>query len=92
MRSVNKALRWFVGTCLSLVLLYCGIGMIMGMVVGKNLPAFPFSWVDWLNRPNIPPLVDHVINFLLASMMATLLKDMWRRKTAAADARGHQQV
>lgn len=92
MRAVTKVFRVIVGTLLSLVLLYCGVGMVMGMVMGKQLPAFPFSWVDWLNRPNIPPLVDHVINFLLASMVAALFKDMWRHKPAAQGAGGQQQI
>ena len=92
MRVVTLALRWIVGTLLSLVLLYCGAGMIMGIVTGRNLPAFPFSWVNWLNRPNIPALADHVINFLLASMIATLFKDMWRRKAATAGTRSNSNI
>ncbi|HTM87987.1 MAG TPA: hypothetical protein VL155_07290 [Terriglobales bacterium] len=92
MRVVTLALRWIVGTLLSLVLLYCGAGMIMGIVTGRNLPAFPFSWVNWLNRPNIPALADHVINFLLASMVATLFKDMWRHKAATAGARSNGNI
>jgi hypothetical protein len=83
MAAVTKALRLLVGACLSLVLLYCGVGMIMGIVLNRLLPAFPFSWVEWLNRPNIPPLADHVINFLLASMVATLFRDMWRSHPVA---------
>lgn len=90
MNAVSKALRWFVGTLLSLTLLYCGIGMIMALVLDRNIPAFPFSWVDWLNRPNLPPLVDHVINFLLISMMATLFRDMWRHSAANGRARNEQ--
>jgi len=86
---VTLALRWIVATLLTLVLLYCGAGMIMGIVMGRNLPAFPFSWVNWLNRPNIPALADHVINFLLTSMVATLFKDMWRHKAATAGARSN---
>jgi hypothetical protein len=66
--------------------------MIMGIVTGRNLPAFPFSWVNWLNRPNIPALADHVINFLLASMVATLFKDMWRHKAATAGARSNGNI
>jgi len=89
MRVVTLALRWIVATLLTLVLLYCGAGMIMGIVMGRNLPAFPFSWVNWLNRPNIPALADHVINFLLTSMVATLFKDMWRHKAATAGARSN---
>lgn len=92
MKVVNKALRVVLGVCLSLVLLYCGIGMLMGMVFGRILPAFPFSWVEWLNRPNIPPLADHVINFLLASMVATLFRDMWRGKSAAARLHSSGQI
>ena len=92
MRVVTLVLRWIVGTLLSLVLLYCGAGIIMGIVTGKILPPFPFSWVDWLNRPNIPALADHVINFLLASMVATLFKDMLRHKTATAGARGNGNI
>ena len=90
MRAISTALRWFVGTCLSLLLLYCGAGMILAITLGKSLPAFPFSWVDWLNRPNIPPMADHVINFLLASMVATLFRDLWRRNAAAPRARSSQ--
>lgn len=83
---MTKVLRFVVGGCLSLVLLYCGAGMIMGMLLGRNLPAFPFSWVDWLNRPNVPALLDHVINFILASMVATVFKDIGRRKPALSKA------
>jgi hypothetical protein len=92
MRVVTLALRWIVATLLTLVLLYCGAGMIMGIVMGRNLPAFPFSWVNWLNRPNIPALADHVINFLLTSMVATLFKDMWRHKAATAGARSNGNI
>jgi hypothetical protein len=83
---MTKVLRFVVGGCLSLVLLYCGAGMTMGMLLGRNLPAFPFSWVDWLNRPNVPALLDHVINFILASMVGTIFKDMGRRKAALSKA------
>jgi hypothetical protein len=48
--------------------------------------------VNWLNRPNIPALADHVINFLLASMVATLFKDMWRHKAATAGARSNGNI
>jgi len=86
MSAIAKALRYVAGACLGLVLLYCGIGMIMGMLLGRNLPAFPFSWVDWLHRPNLPPLLDHVVNFIVASMMATLVKDMGRKKPSPSKA------
>ncbi len=92
MNAVNKALRLFLGACLSLVLLYCGAGMIMGIVLHRNLPAFPFSWVEWLNRPDIPFLADHVINFLLASIVATLFRDIWRGKPATDRLRSHGQI
>ena len=84
---MTKVLRFVVGGCLSLVLLYCGAGMIMGIVLGRSLPAFPFSWVDWLNRPNLPPLLDHVVNFILMSMLATVFKDLGRQRTAPSKAR-----
>lgn len=87
MAAITKALRFVVGGCLSLVLLYCGAGMIMGILLGRNLPAFPFSWVDWLNRPNLPPLLDHVVNFIVMSMLATLLKDMGRQRTSPSKVR-----
>ena len=74
MRAVCDALRRFVRTLLGLTLLYCGVGMTMALVQNRNLPAFPFSWVIWLNRPNVPPLVDHVVNFLFISMIATLFR------------------
>lgn len=83
---MTKVLRFIVGGCLSLVLLYCGAGMIMGLLLQRSLPAFPFSWVDWLNRPNLPPMLDHVINFILTSMVGTLFKDMGRRKAALSKA------
>ena len=92
MNAVNKVLRLLLGACLSFVFLYCGAGMIMGTVLGRNLPAFPFSWVEWLNRPNIPPLADHVINFLLASIVATLFRDIWRGKPATARLRSNGQI
>ncbi len=92
MNVVNRALRLLLGACLSFVLLYCGAGMLMGILLGRILPAFPFSWVDWLNRPNIPPLADHVINFLLASIVATLFRDIWRGKPAAARLRSNGQI
>lgn len=87
MTAVTKVLRFFVGACLSLVLLYCGIGMIVGIVLGRVLPAFPFSWTDWLNRPNLPPLLDHVINFILTSMVGAVFQSTGRQKTPASDAR-----
>jgi len=83
---MTRVLRFVVGGCLSLVLLYCGAGMIMGLVLNRSLPAFPFSWVDWLNRPNLPPLLDHVVNFILTSMVGTLFRDMGRRKAALSKA------
>ncbi len=83
-------MRWLAGGLLSLALLYCGIAMVVGLVWSRNLPAFPFSWVGWLNRGNLPPLVDHVINFLLLSMMATVFRDMWRHGAARARARNEQ--
>jgi hypothetical protein len=84
---MTKVLRFVIGGCLSLILLYCGAGMIMGIVLGRILPPFPFSWVDWLNRPNLPPLLDHVINFIVMSMLATVFKDMGRQRTSPAKAR-----
>jgi len=60
--------------------------MLMGLVLNRSLPAFPFSWVDWLNRPNLPPLLDHVVNFILASMVATAFKDLGRRNAALSKA------
>ena len=87
MTSITKALRFVVGGCLSLVLLYCGVGMLMGILLGRNLPAFPFSWVDWLNRPNLPPVLDHVVNFIVMSMLATVFKDMGRQRTSLSKAR-----
>jgi hypothetical protein len=83
---MTRVLRFVVGGCLSLVLLYCGAGMIMVLLLNRSLPAFPFSWVDWLNRPNLPPLLDHVVNFILASMVATVFKDLGRRKAALSKA------
>lgn len=79
MKALNTFLRGLVGACLSLTLLYCGAGMIMGLVMNRDLPAFPFSWVDWLNRPNMPPLLDHVINFILTSMVAAVFQDLVKR-------------
>ena len=90
MAALNKSVRFLVMGCFSLVLLYCGVGMVMAMTTGRMLPAFPFSWVDWLERPNLPRILDHVVNFLLTSMLATLLRDLWRvkplkaRRTSAA--------
>jgi hypothetical protein len=83
MNALSKAARFLVLGCFSLVLLYCGAGMIMAMVLGRMLPPFPFSWVNWLSRPNLPPLLDHVVNFILTSMVATLVKDVWRQKAPA---------
>ena len=92
MKALNTALRWLVGACLSLVLLYCGIGMIMALVLNRSLPAFPFSWVDWLNRPNLPPLLDHVVNFILTSMVAAVFQDLGKRRPAASAARNSSTV
>ena len=86
MNAVTKALRFVVGACLSLVLLYCGAGMILGIVMNRVLPAFPFAWADWLNRPNFPPLLDHVINFIIASMVGALFQNMGREKASASTA------
>jgi hypothetical protein len=82
MGGLGKALRWLVGTCLSLVLLYCGAGILAALLWNRNLPAFPVSWVEWLNRPAIPPLLDHVANFLLMSMLATLFRELGRQGRA----------
>ena len=87
MAVVNRVLRLFVGACLSVVILYCGTAMMIGMLTGRMLPAFPFSWVDWLNRPNVPPLLDHVINFLVMSMAMTLFQSTGRQKAPARGAR-----
>lgn len=92
MKALNNALRWLVGACLSLVLLYCGIGMIMALVLNRSLPAFPFSWVDWLNRPNLPPVLDHVVNFILTSMVAAVFQDLGKRRPAASAARNSSTV
>lgn len=81
MTAVTKVLRFIVGACLSLMLLYCGIGMIVGIVLGRVLPAFPFSWIDWLNRPNVPPLLDHVINFIVISTVGAVFQSTGRQKS-----------
>ena len=92
MKAVNTFLRGLVGACLSLVLLYCGAGMIMALVLNRSLPAFPFSWVDWFNRPNLPPLLDHVINFILTSMVAAVFQDLGKRKASSSSARSSSTV
>jgi hypothetical protein len=87
MYALTKILRFVVGACISLVLLYCGIGMIVGIVLGRVLPSFPFSWVDWLNRPNLPPLLDHVINFIVTSMVGAVFQSTGRQRAPASGAR-----
>jgi len=92
MNPLTKAVRFTVVSCFSLVLLYCGIGMIMGLVLGRTLPAFPVSWVGWFNRPGLPPLLNHVINFLLTSMAETLFKDAWRQAPARRPVRSSSAI
>ena len=92
MKALNSALRWLVGACLTLVLLYCGAGMVMGLLLNRTLPAFPFSWVNWLDRPNISPLMDHVVNFILTSMVAAVFQDLGKRRPAGAAARNSSTV
>lgn len=92
MKVLNSFLRGVVAACLSLVLLYCGAGMIMALVMNRALPAFPFSWVDWLNRPNMPALLDHVINFILASMVAAIFQDLGKRGPSGSTARNSSTV
>jgi hypothetical protein len=86
MTAITKALRFVVGACLGLVLLYCGAGMVLGILTNRILPAFPFSWVKWLDRPDFPPLLDHVINFILTSMVVTLFQSTGRQRSLASKA------